>query len=518
VNFAKGSNPKMEQSKIMKTYNSVLARMGSRFMIEGKIAGMLFLVSSKKSEYDFIESYINKKKDKPNVYVCDARLWDVKPSGTYSGKKFYVALGGSNLPSKIIGTKIDLTTIADYKNQGYNILDVPIEFYDRFEMDIDVALMDIAGISISHVTKFIVYDNLIKCYNKSPNPFTSNIISIGMKDKLEIKDFFVPSQVPEELYSKPLFIHIDTSLTGDIEGLGCVARMGYKYLNKYNVAQGDFTPTKELMFRHVFSLGIKCPSGTELSFQKLRNFIYYLKYQLDWNIKAISLDGYQSADCKQQFITMGFTNSIILSLDRTADGYLAFKYSINEKRISLLHIQELELELINLERDNVTGKIDHPLEGTKDISDGLAGAVYNASLYKDNALSDDAAMILEDVNDYSDNPNDILSNLLSTELFNKSNNIILEPDDPVNVHMNNNSELSLHDALNLYLDEITPAVIPNETKASAPENQVINPNDYKKEDIVNLAKRIKAMTLSGVNNNIDINNYNDNFDDGTLLF
>lgn len=102
MNFKAGANVNMEQSKIMETYNGCFERMQSRFLVDGKIAGKMFLVSSKKSEYDFLESYIRKKKDKPNVLVCDAPLWEVKPSKTYSGKMFQVALGGATMPSKII--------------------------------------------------------------------------------------------------------------------------------------------------------------------------------------------------------------------------------------------------------------------------------------------------------------------------------------------------------------------------------------------------------------------------------
>jgi len=379
VSFVKGADIHMEKSKIMKTYNSVLERMGSRFTVNGKLAGKLFIVSSKASEYDFLESYIRRQKGKPGVYVADAKLWEVKPTGTYSGKTFRVAVGGSNLPSRILR---DDESAEDVLKQGFEILDVPIEFKGRFEMDIQAALMNIAGISISHVTKFIAYDKLQACYCDDQNPFTSNIISTGLNDSLAIKDFFKPELVPPELYTRPLFVHFDCSLTGDRTGIGCVAAMGFKYNNVYDIDKGEMVPTKELVYKHVFSLGIQCPNGTEISFQKNREFIYYLKYTLGWNISAISLDGYQSADSKQQFIIMGFDDSSIVSLDKKPDGYLAFKSAINEKRISMLHIEELETEIIRLERDNMTGKIDHPVDGSKDISDGLAGALYNASMHE----------------------------------------------------------------------------------------------------------------------------------------
>ena len=227
VSFVKGADIHMEKSKIMKTYNSVLERMGSRFTINGNLAGKLFIVSSKASEYDFLESYIRKKKGKPGVYVADAKLWEVKPTGTYSGETFRVAVGGSNLPSRILR---DDETTEDILKQGFEILDVPIEFKGRFEMDIQAALMNIAGISISHVTKFIAYDKLAACYCESRNPFTSNIISTGLNDNLAIKDFFLPELVPSELYTRPLFVHFDCSLTGDRTGIGCVAAMGFQCL------------------------------------------------------------------------------------------------------------------------------------------------------------------------------------------------------------------------------------------------------------------------------------------------
>jgi len=420
INFVKGADVHMEQSKIMKTYNSVLERMRSRFMIEGKIAGCLFMVSSKKSESDFIESYIQKQKNNPDVYVCDARLWDVKPSGTYSGRMFLVAVGGSNMQSRIIEDGED---VEFYKKQGYDILEVPIEFKSGFEMDIQAALMNVAGISISYVTKFITYDAIAKCYNKTNvNPFKQEILTIGMHDSYTIQEFFIPDIVPEDIYSKPLYIHIDTSLKGDKTGIGCIANMGFRYASRYNIQKGGMETTKEMVYHHVFSVDIQCPKGSEISFQKTREFIYYLKHTLGWNIKGISLDGFQSFDSRQQFEVMGFKDSKIISLDKTPDGYLVLKSAIYERRISLQQLDLLEKELIQLERNNMTGKVDHPVDGSKDCADGLAGALYNAFLHKDNVFDaiEDNNMFL-DVNSDLDTDDDktmLLNSIVSPMVVN----------------------------------------------------------------------------------------------------
>lgn len=440
LNFIKGADPVMEKSKVMTTYVNILERLSSRFMVRGKVAGKLFLVSSKKSEDDFMESYIRRQQGKSSIYVADAPLWEVKPTGTYSGKTFVVAAGGSNMASKVLLPEEDPQ---EYERRGYTMLNVPIEFKDRFELDINTALMNIAGISISHVTKFITYEQLSKCYTEDKNPFTNNILTIGMHDTYLIKEFFIPNLVPYDIHSRPIFIHIDTSLTGDRTGIGAVAVMGYKYSNEYSIEESKTVPTKRLAFKQVFAVGIQCPDNSEISFQKTRDFIYYLRHELGWNIKGISLDGYQSSDSRQQFISMGFDNTKIVSLDRTPDGYMTFKAAIYEKRIAILDIPEQETEIINLNRDNMTGKVDHPVGGSKDISDGSAGSLYHASLNEDNLNlhSQELAEISVDVNELDGETNtdvgdSLLEGLVSRPTSLKDNTLDLS-DNNSNIDVDN---------------------------------------------------------------------------------
>ena len=122
----------------------------------------------------------------------------------------------------------------------------------------------------------------------------------------------------------------------------------------------------------------------------------------------MSADGFQSADTIQLLTTAGY-NAKVISLDRTPAGYLAFKSAINEERLDLLDLDKskLEYEIIELERDGMSGKIDHPVEGSKDISDSLCGAIYGASLYK---LSEQMKHATDDFT--------LTSELLSADLVN----------------------------------------------------------------------------------------------------
>lgn len=498
LNFGQGSSVHLEQNKILSTYNNIYERIASRFTRDGTNWGTMFLVSSKKSEYDFLETYIRKQKGKPHFYVADAKLWDVKPMGMYSGKKFNLAVGGSNLPSKIIPDNEDPH---EYVLQGYDVIQVPIEHKQSFELDMQSAIMNVAGISITQFMKFMNIDQIQKCYTTDENPFTQEVIPIGLNDSTLISDYFRPELVPEAIYSRPIFIHLDMAVSGDNAGIGAVASMGFVNTSEYDIGQGKVVDTRKMAYRHVFSVGISAPKNDQIHFAKVREFLYWLKFHLGWNIRGISADGFNcltennkvitdkgfvgikdldnslykvlsydskekrfvftdfepvrqsgtafalvqiyffdgsyiectenhliytenkgeykyksakdiqtgdyvygitgshfvkhieirkvdatpvydievpeynnfvlsngsvvhnSVDMRQQLSTMGFNDVSLVSLDRTPDGYMALRSAIAEKRIALLKLQHLEVELVQLERDNVTGKIDHPVNG-----------------------------------------------------------------------------------------------------------------------------------------------------------
>jgi hypothetical protein len=55
------------------------------------------------------------------------------------------------------------------------------------------------------------------------------------------------------------------------------------------------------------------------------------------------------------------------------------KSTIYEERIETFDSELMTEEFLGLERDNNSGKIDHPDGGSKDMSDAITGAVFNAS-------------------------------------------------------------------------------------------------------------------------------------------
>lgn len=378
IEFAPGSNPKIELSKIMKLYTTIKRRMESRYMKLGRLPGILFLVSSKKSNADFLEQYLKRNKEKPYLFIVDEPIWTVKAcQSLYSGKTFKVAVGNNYLKSKIIKKESE---IKGYKNNGQEIIDIPVEYKEAFELDINTSLMDIAGKALASNLKYIYYDKLKMCYREYlKNPFTHNEILLGFDDESRIEDFFLEDYLSKEDRNKPYFIHWDTSKTGDGTGLAMTTIVSTKEVKK--LKDGEIFHDEDIIHKLVFAIKIKAQPGSEIPFYKIRNFIYYLRDNMYFNIISTTCDSYQSVDTLQQFSLKGFLAET-LSVDKTRMPYDAFKNAINEGRYIMPYIEELELEILNLEDDKIAGKIDHPIDGSKDMADACAASLFKSINYK----------------------------------------------------------------------------------------------------------------------------------------
>lgn len=87
----------------------------------------------------------------------------------------------------------------------------------------------------------------------------------------------------------------------------------------------------------------------------------------------ISADSFQSVDMLQTFRRAGFITG---SMDRTTAPYEYLKSALYDERVSIPDHPVLRRELIALEIDHKSGKVDHPPTGSKDFADALAGVVY----------------------------------------------------------------------------------------------------------------------------------------------
>ena len=380
ISFIRNQDIDKQKKKAKDMIDTAIGGMMTRFVHGGRNPTMLVVASSKRSEQSFMEEYIKtlSKTSAGETLVVDKPVWEVKPKGTYSDQIFYVGLGNKFLESIVIPDD-EVNNLDMYRDRGYKILEVPVDFKAKFLEDIERNLCDYAGISSSSMNKYMsgaIVSDCIKEEYKNPFP---DILEIGNgpEDTAQYQNFFNLDNVPQEMLSKPLYLHLDMSINGDMTGIAGVWIAGKK------VNQGE-DQSKDLRFRLAFSVSIKAPKGRQVSFEKNRKFIRWLK-SVGFKIKHITTDTYQSYDMQQQLASEGYECSMLsvdkVDSDRICKPYQYLRSSIYEKRFEMYRSNRLFDEFIDIQRDLNTGKIDHSPNYHKDALDAVCGATFTASKY-----------------------------------------------------------------------------------------------------------------------------------------
>lgn len=436
VNFSAMTNDVEKMKKKQKQIISQIdARMKSRFLRGNYLPTLNIIASSKNSEQSFLEDYIEGKRraESKTTLIIDEPQW-VVDSRKVTDKWFYVAVGNKFLANELLPKDAPDLLVEEYRAKGYSMLKVPEAYYEGFQENLEGSLADIAGIAATSGLRYIsgMRWNEVKV-DDYVNPFVKDIIEVGTGDDIQYSEYFDIDKVSSTLKAKPLFIHLDMSIgsggKGDKTGIA-----GTYVLGKKPKVEGE-DASKELYFQTAFAVSIKAPKGREISFDKHRTFIRWLREQ-GFNIKVITSDTFMAGPVRQQLIADGFTYET-LSVDRLDTQtkqclpYIYFKSVIYEKRLRIFRKCDLLTEeIIGLERES-DGHINHMENGTmgsKDLVDAVCGSIYSASQHAEQFAYDygENLDLFYDTNINNDSA-DFINSSFEQELTNallKNNNII----------------------------------------------------------------------------------------------
>ena len=389
INFAKAGVKDINKAKqrMKELYDSVVARVEGTFRQEGEVFGKIFAVSSKKTDSDFMEDHVESQMSAGNKHmiVFDKPQWEVLPASQFNPERFWIAVGDRHHKGFVLTDESEEAR-NELIEQGYRLLEVPLDMKSNFLSDFDISLRDLAGIAVPGALSFITQDMIDKCIGGRPSPFYQEVLEIGIKDTYTIEEFFHKDKVSPSLMKCPLFLDIDLSLNDDKTGISGVVLSGRK-----DIKSDDGKILSLPSFSHIFSIDIKAPRGDKIPYAKITSFILWLR-RSGFDIERISRDQFQSEYMAQLLESEGFTVDK-LSVDTTPDGYLAFRDVLMDERIDLLDHKTLQDELIRLQRDGLTDKIDHPPGGcfTQDtliqLVDGRSISIHDLMLeqqYKTN--------------------------------------------------------------------------------------------------------------------------------------
>lgn len=386
-----------------KLYDTVTRRLKGRFSVDGQSLGKMFLLSSAQYPDDFIERRIDEAREDGSlgitVKVIRKSLWQAKKGvfisgkSVFSGRTFRVEVGTTRRNSRLLDTynkKTGEVIKKEYDNLEGKIIKPPIELWDDFHRDIDGAIRDFGG----EVTRAIIpyfpdiqmlyeaeQDDLQHPYS-APNTTLRDGVQF-LQDVLFKKEKNTGRWLPKRHPKKARYFHVDTALSGDSLGLSVVHISGWATI---------MLPGGEREDRPVFEtdlmLEVVPPRGGEIQFADIEGiFLMLRRFGMYFRFGSFDLK-IMSAASMQRLAAQGFAVDK-LSVDTDLTPYQVLKDAYYDRRMRTYLYNIVTDELFKLEKRKE--KIDHPPGGKKDVSDGLAGAVYNAFRHEFKASPDQLA-------------------------------------------------------------------------------------------------------------------------------
>jgi hypothetical protein len=332
-----------EKDYAEEAYHQIKKRIRSRFLKDGK----LFIITSPRYVYDFAEKKFADD-DSPSLFKKRAALWDARAEDFADSAKFDL---GNYLP-EFKGVK------------------VPVDLESDFKSNPERSMRDYGAQPSLAIQGFFrnpaVAELLANKDRKHPVRNSQNI---------DFYEWFVNSKNKQDYDTIKRYVHVDLGLgkgrRGDAAGIAMGKFDGWQEIK----TESGKTEKRPKIFIDYMEQ-IKAQVKDEIRFEDIRRRIYKLR-EMGYNIAKVTFDGWQSIDSVQILKDAGF-KADFFSVDRTAEAYYTLKAAILEKRIDYYYYPIFIQEVKSLEEIRGT-KVDHPRDGSKDVSDAVAAVTYHCA-------------------------------------------------------------------------------------------------------------------------------------------
>lgn len=176
-------------------------------------------------------------------------------------------------------------------------------------------------------------------------------------------------------------VHADLAVVGDRAGVAMSHIDSYQEVTKTHVDSNGYhkqTTRNEPVVKNDFTIAFESDMTKANPRQIQIHWVRQLIYELigrGFHIARVSYDQYQSQDSIQLLQKQGIDTERY-SLDTSDDGYKTLRDLADTGRLKMPYSQLLLNEIEGLTK--IGRKIDHPPNGSKDMSDALAGSVAGA--------------------------------------------------------------------------------------------------------------------------------------------
>jgi hypothetical protein len=339
--------------------SSAVQRFISRFMKCTDLFGHVILDSSDKEIGCPIDRFLQNSPYSRNALIFSFPKWVATPELYFKAGTFKVYAGDSEINPHIL---IDGEDTSHYDQD--RIIEVPDEARSNFEANIELALQELAGVSLAATDRFLD-PMMVEKYCTTELQYEEDI----KVDFFDANDILIDQlkvaidNLPVDRY---IFVGLDLAVKHDRAGLaiGYVDEIKSRDINGIEVREG--------YYKFPIVLGISRYPGQETSINKIQELI--LNIHSLRPIKEVVTDQYQSTQLLQTLAQMKIPVRRI-SVDRDDKNPIIFKNLLYSGKITLPNNSLLKRELKFLK--HIGNKVDHPiiapdgLPGGKDCTDAM---------------------------------------------------------------------------------------------------------------------------------------------------
>lgn len=345
-------------------YNAISNRITSRFQDRG----FLLIIGQMKAAQGFAARKYTEFCAKPEAYAVRLAIWDSMGDDFYEKDAHGVT---KKFAYDVKRRQIIPTGVVNLIGMSDQVLHIPEIYKRQFKNNPEKALKDLAGMPPTVTDPFI---SLVAKIEAGRDRWVARYpgLSSPIRPDGRLEPWFKAVNTIKRT------AHIDLAYSGD--GDACGIAMGH--VPEMVDVNGERKPyiIIDLLLR------IKALPGGEIFLGDIRNWIYMLRDTLKFKLDIITMDGFESTDTMQQLQRKRF-NPMYVSVDKDILPYHDLREALYEDRIDFppyvvdLHMDSgtMQCEILVKELSELMDdgrKIDHPLNGSKDVADAVAGVTF----------------------------------------------------------------------------------------------------------------------------------------------
>lgn len=370
-----------EVEETQKMFQEMRQRSVMTFSKNGVWGGFSGIISSTTTSSSFVALELEKAKKDGDTVIMEASVYEANPE-QYSKEKFPIFIGNGEIEPFIVDqadetiknriNEIYGVTLNEFLEDNPDLIEpVPVSIRKFYEEDLTFSLANMSGKAMSGSNKFMSPKIVNKMWDKSlKNPFSKDIPQIGIYDSIAPYEIWNPDIAMETYHGENVYVHIDMSQKHDHTGLSAL-----------------YYDIEDKMIKSMLTVRMfmnKDIPDNQIDQEKVLQLLLYMRDN-GVNFAFISGDHYAKdfliPQCKKIF---GNDHSEYLSVDKDPVPAMTVLNFAKIGRYRLPYYKVLEHELVNLNRDLATNKVDHnnnpnPNEPIwfKDCFDGLQGATFH---------------------------------------------------------------------------------------------------------------------------------------------